>query len=47
MPGTIYVNDCVSGQRKPLQRHEPDHPEVTLGVSLAVDGNSSGTIMDI
>jgi hypothetical protein len=44
MPGTIYVNDCVSGQRKPLQRHEPDHPEVTLGVSLAVDGNSSGTI---
>jgi ribonuclease HI len=44
MPGTIYVNDCVSGQRKPLKRHEPDHPEVTLGVSLAVDGNSSGTI---
>jgi hypothetical protein len=44
MPGTIYVIDHVSGQCKPLQRHEPDHPEVTLGVTLAVDGNSSGTI---
>lgn len=38
-PGSIYVND-IHGNRKELKRLEPHQAETTLGVDLALDGNT-------
>ena len=41
LPGEIVIRDHNKNWH-PLKRHEPDHPEVTLGINLAADGNSEG-----
>ena len=44
MPGNITMCDIDGIAITQLTRHEPDHPEIMLGIAQAPDGNNEGAV---